>query len=276
MHANQPEGRLIGVEGEQRTVEAYELLCKEYGVFMVELEDAALLIARDGTEIANAFKAGHEDGISMTVEECGSRWVRLSGPSVAHTVWEKGDRGRSRTIERARAVEKFSPAEAAGLALEAETGRAFRYVSQSRFAASFEVGFAAGILAQNLGSLDLFPGVLRPGPKKTPMAPALARRLECQLRCGALGNPQWHDLCSQCFCKYALRPALAAEALSPGLGKPTASVLGAGYEGTALRSDRRAEPRPSGVRGATGAERFLAAWSAMQAEGVVPQGQEVD
>ncbi|CAJ1330627.1 unnamed protein product [Effrenium voratum] len=76
-------------------------------------------------------------------------------------------------------------------------------------------------------------------------------------------NP-WHDLCSQCFCKYALRPALAAEALSPGLGKPAASVLGAGYEGTALRSDRRAEPRPSGVRGATGAERFLAAWSAMQ------------
>lgn len=38
----------------------------------------------------------------------------------------------------------------------------------------------------------------------------MPRPISCQLRCGRLGNPQWHDLCAACFDEFALRPVLKA------------------------------------------------------------------
>lgn len=95
-------------------------------------------------------------------------------------------------------------------------------------------------------------------------------RLECQLRCGNLGNPQWHDLCSRCFCTYALRPALTAEAFAPGLARVVRpELLGAAGDATSDASPAspwRARLAPRGAVSADGgAARALAALGTMQA-----------
>ena len=49
-------------------------------------------------------------------------------------------------------------------------------------------------------------------PQQTKGSKVLVDELECQMRCGHLGNPRWHNLCSRCFYFHALLPALAYEA----------------------------------------------------------------
>jgi len=81
-----------------------------------------------------------------------------------------------------------------------------------KFTAAPEVHSDAGLRARaGASASSSAAGCLSLTPWEEPEPPAQAEEFECQLRCGFLGNPHWHNLCSRCFYFQALLPALAAE-----------------------------------------------------------------